>query len=477
MFLRLLPLILFVSTCGQAASVEQNNLPVDESLTKAKTSNDFFISWVEHIIDDPITSSEPFNGSDGLVMKDLDLDGFDDIVSVHESDAAYDSAEHEPNIEVPLLGHVRIAFGAKDPLSWNNITLASGPDVAAPEDAAIGDLNKDGFPDIVVAAELGHVIYFQNPARGIRTTPWPRLILPFTKGRGSYLRTFLADFNNDNQLEVVGTNKGAQRPGPDDVIKSTPVSIFKLDGDALSEGSWSEEILGRYSIPQNAEPVDIDSDGDLDIIVGSRGERRIAWFENQGHHSGIFKEHAIGIVGALVSGFNMAYADINLDGKLDIIAASDLGLVWLQQPQNIDSAWIPHKIGTFDPDSITGIITADINADGRIDVFAGSYSRGSRISEKNVSVHEPLGRLGWFENNGAQNLWTRHDISRRKRGMFDKFIAKDLDADGDIDIVGTRGNSQNLDGVFWLEQIRTKSPVRTFTSARSDDSQSMPLPR
>ena len=191
MFLRLLSLLLLVSTCGQAASVEQNNLPVDESLTKAKTSNDFFISWVEHIIDDPITSSEPFNGSDGLVMKDLDLDGFDDIVSVHESDAAYDSAEHEPNIEVPLLGHVRIAFGTKDPLSWNNITLASGPDVAAPEDAAIGDLNKDGFPDIVVAAELGHVIYFQNPARGIRTTHWPRLILPFTKGRGSYLRTFL----------------------------------------------------------------------------------------------------------------------------------------------------------------------------------------------------------------------------------------------------------------------------------------------
>ena len=61
--------------------------------------------------------------------------------------------------------------------------------------------------------------------------------------------------------------------------------------------------------------------------------------------------------------------------------------------------------------------------------------------------------------------------------MFDKFIAKDLDADGDIDIVGTRGNSQNLDGVFWLEQIRTKSPVRTVKSARSDDSQSVPLPQ
>ena len=172
----------------------------------------------------------------------------------------------------------------------------------------------------------------------------------------------------------------------------------------------------------------------------------------------------------------MAYADINLDEKIDIIAASDLGLVWLQQPQNIDSAWIPHMIGTFDPDSITGIIAADINQDGRIDVFAGSYSRGSRTSEELVSVQDPLGRLGWFENNGPENNWTRHDISRRKRGMFDKFLTKDLDSDGDIDVIGTRGNSQNLDGVFWLEQIRTKSPVRAFSPARSEDSKSMPLP-
>ena len=102
-------------------------------------------------------------------MKDPDLDGFVDIVSVHESDAAYDSAEHEP-ISKYHSSATFVLLGAKDPLSWNNITLASGPDVAAPEDAAIGDLNKDGFPDIVVAAELGRVIYFQNPTRGIRTT-------------------------------------------------------------------------------------------------------------------------------------------------------------------------------------------------------------------------------------------------------------------------------------------------------------------
>jgi hypothetical protein len=60
--------------------------------------------------------------------------------------------------------------------------------------------------------------------------------------------------------------------------------------------------------------------------------------------------------------------------------------------------------------------------------------------------------------------------------MFDKFIARDMDADGDMDFIGTRGNSDQLDGVFWLEQVRSTQPKAAFTSARSHDSQSMPLP-
>ena len=455
---------------------EPLGLSVDNSPTKALTSSGMYISWVEHIIDDPVTAAVAFNGSDGLVLGDLDLDGYEDIVSVHESDAEYDSSRHDPKFDPDLIGHVRIAFGSNDPSEWTNITLAEGADVAAPEDASIADINGDGFPDIMVAAELGHLIYFQNPREDIRKTRWPRLILPTTKGHGSYLRTFFADFDNDGRPEATAANKGAQRPGPEDFMKSSPVSVFRVTGDPLDEKSWQENAIGLFSIPQNAEPVDLDGDGDLDIVVGSRGEQRIAWFENTEQHSGSFQEHAIGIAGALVSGFNMVYADINLDDRLDIIAGSDKGLVWLEQPQHIDSAWIPHIIGSFAPDTITGIAIADINGDGRLDIMAGGYSTGSRITEDQVDINDPLGRLGWFENGGPEKDWTRHDVSRRKRGMFDKFIARDLDKDGDIDFIGTRGNSGNLDGVFWIEQLRTNNPARAFTSSRIQDSQSMPLP-
>ena len=54
--------------------------------------------------------------------------------------------------------------------------------------------------------------------------------------------------------------------------------------------------------------------------------------------------------------------------------------------------------------------------------------------------------------------------------MFDKWIARDLDEDGDIDFVGTRGNSEPYDGVIWLEQVRTKASKQVFTPARGQES-------
>jgi hypothetical protein len=60
--------------------------------------------------------------------------------------------------------------------------------------------------------------------------------------------------------------------------------------------------------------------------------------------------------------------------------------------------------------------------------------------------------------------------------MFDKFIAHDMDGDGDVDFVGTRGNSYPYDGVFWLEQVRSAAPGVRFLKARAVDSVEMGLP-
>ena len=452
-----------------------SQLTVGDTPTRALATDGSFISWKEHIIDDRLTSGVPFNGSDGLEMADLDRDGIDDIVSVHESDSTYDSTA--PGETPPAMGHVRIAFGSNNPYDWTNITLAEGADASAAEDAAIADVNGDGFLDIMVAAELSHLIYFQNPGQDIRNRTWERLILPMTQGRGSYIRVFLADLDGDGRPEAVAPNKGAQRPTIADYRRSTPASIYKVTGDPLNGSNWQEIELGRFSNPRNSEPIDIDQDGDLDIIVGSNGENRIILFENIEPNNLNFEEHAIGVYGPRTNGFNMEFLDINNDGRLDIIGASGRTLTWFEQPEDVDHTWVSRSIGSFAPDSMTGFEIADINDDGLVDIIAGSYSRGPRTGDGEVDKNDSLGRIGWFENPGnIESEWVRHDISRRKRGMFDRFIARDLDNDGDIDFVGTRGNSDPYDGVFWLEQVRTNEAPPAFQRARDEESEEVPLP-
>jgi hypothetical protein len=275
----------------------------------------------------------------------------------------------------------------------------------------------------------------------------------------------------------VAPNKGAQIPGPEDFAVSNPVSIFKVNGDPLQGDSWEETIIGYYSVPQNSEPVDLDGDGDLDIIVGTRGESRLVFFENPGDGTLAFREHAIGINGGAMAGFNLEYADLNGDGRLDIIGRLQRDLGWIEQPARPGDAWNAHRIGSFRPDTVTGLEIADIDGDGDLDVLAGGYSEGDRENDSRIDANAALGRLGWFENPGnVSEAWTRHDISRRKRGMFDKFIARDADGDGDVDFFGTRGNSAPYDGVFWLEQLRTEQAAPVFSRARTEDSEEMPLP-
>lgn len=479
-------------SCSFSRAETEENIPVADQLSYIKSSNGEYISWKEHIIDDTASSGVDISGSDGLSIGDLDNDGALDIVSVHESDTEYDGA---------LEGKIRIAFGSENPNQWESITLSEGKEAAAAEDVTIEDINDDGHLDIMAACELGHLIYFQNPGNEIRSSKWKRIIPKVTLNRGSFIRVFTADLNNDGNSEIIAANKGGQLgAGNKDntVSQLNAISYFEINGNPLDSNSWIEHVLVKVKIPINSQPVDIDNDGDLDIIAGSRGENRIILLENISGKEIKFKKHEIDIVRfnlkksdslklenktPQVNGFNMDFLDINKDHRLDIVLTEifdgfPLGhnIAWLEQPSKWSKKWIFHHIGSIKPDRLVGLTLADINNDGRSDIIVGGYSRGNRRSDQDITINQSLGRLAWFEQPEDPNIqWIRHDISRRKRGMFDKFISVDLDKDGDVDFLSTRGNSVPYDGVFWLEQIRTEKPIKSFERARKNDSKEMPL--
>ena len=462
---------------GLSPSTDPNRTVADTP-TRARTVAGRYISWKEHIIDDESVGGVPIRGSDGLEIGDLDQDGYIDIVSVHEADTTYDGLPR---------GHLRIAFGSPDPHRWELTTLAEGPDAAAAEDVAVGDMNGDGFPDVVAACELAHLIYLQNPGKDIRTADWARVIPDVANNRGSFIRVFVADFDQDGRLEVVAANKGGQNPIPGHKDLA-PISWFEVPEDPLDGAQWKEHELTRVQVPINSKPVDMDGDGDLDVLGGSRFEARMMWFENVSEGSVQFLQHRIEVTGRNaepqhygkhLTGMDVEFTDLNQDGRLDLITSETVfTLVWLEQPDDPKKAWRIHRIGDTAPDSNDGIGLGDINDDGRIDVLTGTYSRPPRDHDgSNVTAASPVSRIAWFENPGDLTWpWVRHDISRRKRGMYDKFISRDIDGDGDVDFFTTRGNSAPYDGVLWLEQIRTENPVKAFQPARQSESTHLPLP-
>jgi len=131
---------------------------------------------------------------------------------------------------------------------------------------------------------------------------------------------------------------------------------------------------------------DFDGDGLLDLITSSTGHHEnINYFQNQGDGSFTDRTHSAGLSG-LTGGLNLAHADYNNDGLLDVLVARGAWRGFM--PANGDA---PNSLlrnngdGTFsDVTEESGLLSfhptqvavwADFDNDGWIDLFLGNESQ------------------------------------------------------------------------------------------------------
>ena len=465
-------------SCGSQADGDT----VARSLTQAQTPDGRYISWQEYLIDDEtLGGTVPIRGGDGLHLADLDHDDVLDMISIHGESS-----------------YVRVVFGSDDVDTWFRLSLAEGREVRRPLDLAVGDADGDGFDDAVIACGEGHLLYLENPGGIVRGFRWGRVIPPATRGRGSFDRVSLADFDADGRPEVLTVNGGEGRD-PNEDAPTPGVSWFALPPDPLDGEAWRENVLLESPQAVNARPIDLDGDGDLDVVVGLSEGPPLVWFENAPAESGAEEETGRGIVfaarvfwgeegpiGPRPDGSRLDSSDLNNDGRVDLItlSAGDASeLLWIEQPADLSQPWAIHPLGTISPDHAADFGIADINGDEMLDVIIGS--RGGESSaedeadedEANVPATDPAGRIAWFENPGeAGKSWMRHDISRRAAGSYVGFVPHDIDQDGDVDFFVTRGGSDRFDGLIWLRQLHSGAPAMQFTSGREEGEKPLGLP-
>ncbi len=290
---------------------------------------------------------------------------------------------------------------------------------------AIGDVDRDGKPDVVIIENLhGDVLWYRNSGAPAKEPGWQRFTITHHTIPGAY-DVDLADLDGDADLDVAAStwrlsNKFVWCENPGDVLRgehwklhiieenvgetrTIRVADFNRDGrpDLLGTARdtnltvwyenpgdprskpWTRHVIDAKSPqPTHGMPADIDRDGDLDVVMalgmiaaaGQTGTREIVWYENAGPgKGGEWTKHVIG--GDFDNAFEAIAVDIDGDGDLDVPATSwgtpNGRVVWFENSGDPKARWTMHELKSNWPRA-NQIIAADLDGDKRPDLVAGA---------------------------------------------------------------------------------------------------------
>lgn len=395
---------------------------------------------------------------------DIDGDGDNDVVVA----SLYDDlvAWHE-NLDG------QGTFGA-----FNNIVVQA----VHPLSAFPVDLDGDGDLDAVAASSIDNKITWYENLDGQGNFGAQQIITVNSNGAG-FVRA--ADIDGDGDMDVLSTSgddyniawhentDGQGSFGPPLIISSgmlvgLSMSAIDIDGDGDldivsstggdSEIFWHENLDGQGNFgakrmittnadwPYSVFSIDIDGDGDNDVLSASTEDNTIAWYENT-DGLGTFGPQQI-ISAETDYALSVYAADLDGDGDMDVLSASsaDNKLAWYE---NLDGqgTFGAQKIISANANYTRSVFSEDMDGDGDMDV---------------ISLSSNPNYITWFENlDGQGNFGNRQIVTSNVVFPTSVYVA-DMDGDGDMDILATSGSD---DKIAWHENLGPLSIVENLLDA------------
>ncbi|KXK52108.1 MAG: FG-GAP repeat protein [Chlorobi bacterium OLB7] len=268
--------------------------------------------------------------------------------------------------------------------------------------------------------------------------PGARTPLPSCRTRATPRCSIYGDGALDIAVGCIGSMS------PTDAPVGT-VGLLINDGAMNFKGKVILDSVGRIA---DVQPGDLDGDGDTDFSVADFGYLNrggIGWLEQT--KPGEFRYHSLTRKAGAI---NVPLADLNRDGRLDIVAVTaqehEEVAVFLNGKKGFKETIIA-KAPTPSYGS-SGIQLVDMDRDGDLDIL---YSNGDNLDLPTIVVR-PYHGVQWLENKGKLKF-VAHDLLRYY-GAY-RAEATDLDGDGDTDVVASSlfndWSDPHRASLIWLE--------------------------